>query len=127
LIFNASVAMPTRLFKHQEERLRTPFVDYLRPIIADADTGHGGITAVMKLCKMFVEYGTWATHLGFIFLRRNCLWLSRTFSDKPLPPYRDLLLLIGCFNIEKALTQFRTSVSWRFMGLLGVWSWWMIP
>jgi isocitrate lyase len=53
---------------NQEERLRTPFVDYLRPIIADADTGHGGITAVMKLCKMFVEYGTWATHLFKYFL-----------------------------------------------------------
>ena len=38
--------------------MNTPFVDYLRPIIADADTGHGGLTAVAKLAKMFVEYGT---------------------------------------------------------------------
>ena len=32
-------------------------VDYLRPIIADADTGHGGLTAVMKLTKMFIQRG----------------------------------------------------------------------
>ncbi|KAK9716938.1 isocitrate lyase 1 [Basidiobolus ranarum] len=37
--------------------------DYLRPIIADADTGHGGITAVMKLAKMFVERGAAGIHL----------------------------------------------------------------
>eukprot|EP00435_Cladocopium_sp_Y103_P064985 s522_g26.t1 len=29
--------------------------DYLNPIIADADTGHGGITATMKLAKMFID------------------------------------------------------------------------
>src|SRR5437870_8897516 len=39
----------------KEQRAKTPYVDYLRPIIADADTGHGGITAVIKLAKMFVE------------------------------------------------------------------------
>ncbi|KAK9695105.1 isocitrate lyase 1 [Basidiobolus ranarum] len=37
--------------------------DYLRPIIADADTGHGGITAVMKLAKMFVERGAAGIHM----------------------------------------------------------------
>merc|ERR1719174_257454 len=31
-----------------EQRAKTPAVDYLNPIIADADTGHGGITACMK-------------------------------------------------------------------------------
>ncbi len=52
--------------KQREDRLSTPLAqrsalpephDYLRPIIADADTGHGGITANMKLAKMFVERG----------------------------------------------------------------------
>merc|ERR1719265_1434156 len=38
-----------------EDRAKTKVVDFLNPIIADADTGHGGITATMKLCKMFVE------------------------------------------------------------------------
>ncbi|KAK9763436.1 isocitrate lyase 1 [Basidiobolus ranarum] len=37
--------------------------DYFRPIIADADTGHGGVTAVMKLSKMFVERGAAGIHL----------------------------------------------------------------
>src|ERR1700760_1827461 len=40
-----------------------PYVDYLRPIVADADTGHGGLTAVMKLAKMFVEKGAAGVHI----------------------------------------------------------------
>ncbi|CAG8627623.1 10914_t:CDS:2, partial [Scutellospora calospora] len=46
-----------RFSMSKEERAKTHFVDYLRPIIADADTGHGGITAILKLTKMFVERG----------------------------------------------------------------------
>ena len=44
------------------ERTSTPPVDYLRPIIADGDTGHGGLTAVMKLTKMFIEKGAAGIH-----------------------------------------------------------------
>ena len=32
------------------------------PIIADGDTGHGGLTAVMKLTKMFIESGAAGIH-----------------------------------------------------------------
>ena len=39
------------------------FQDYLNPIIADADTGHGGITATMKLAKMFIENGAAGIHI----------------------------------------------------------------
>jgi isocitrate lyase len=35
----------------------------LRPIVADADTGHGGLTAVMKLAKMMVEAGAAGVHI----------------------------------------------------------------
>lgn len=45
------------------ERAQTPYIDYLRPIVADADTGHGGLTAVMKLTKMFVEKGAAGIHI----------------------------------------------------------------
>jgi len=45
------------------QRAQTPFVDYLRPIIADADTGHGGLTAVMKLTKLFVQRGAAGIHI----------------------------------------------------------------
>lgn len=45
------------------ELAQTPVVDYLRPLIADADTGHGGLTAVMKLAKMFVEKGAAGIHV----------------------------------------------------------------
>lgn len=45
-----------------EERNKTPYVDYLRPIIADGDTGHGGLSAVLKLAKLFAENGAAAVH-----------------------------------------------------------------
>ena len=47
---------------NDEERGKTPYIDYLRPIIADGDTGHGGLTSVMKLAKLFVESGAAAVH-----------------------------------------------------------------
>eukprot|EP00406_Dinophysis_acuminata_P079623 CAMPEP_0179260444 /NCGR_PEP_ID=MMETSP0797-20121207/26343_1 /TAXON_ID=47934 /ORGANISM="Dinophysis acuminata, Strain DAEP01" /LENGTH=67 /DNA_ID=CAMNT_0020968525 /DNA_START=15 /DNA_END=215 /DNA_ORIENTATION=+ len=46
-----------------EERAKTPAVDYFNPIIADADTGHGGLTATMKLAKMFIENGAAGIHI----------------------------------------------------------------
>ena len=57
--------------KQRQERLSTPTaqranlqnVDYLRPIVADADTGHGGLTAVMKLTKLFIEKGAAGIHI----------------------------------------------------------------
>jgi isocitrate lyase len=39
-----------------------PRVDYLTPVIADADTGHGGLSAVMKLTKLFIEAGAAGVH-----------------------------------------------------------------
>ncbi|GAA5955579.1 hypothetical protein JCM8115_006795 [Rhodotorula mucilaginosa] len=39
-----------------------PWIDYLRPIIADGDTGHGGLSSVMKLAKAFGEAGVSAVH-----------------------------------------------------------------
>lgn len=52
-----------RLSLSPKEREAVPFTDFLRPIIADADTGHGGITANLKLAKMFVERGAAGVHL----------------------------------------------------------------
>ena len=52
-----------RLNLSKEERAKTPYIDFLRPIIADADTGHGGITAIIKLTKMFVERGAAGIHI----------------------------------------------------------------
>jgi isocitrate lyase len=52
-----------RMSASKEERAKLPNVDYLRPIVADADTGHGGITANMKLTKMFVERGAAGIHV----------------------------------------------------------------
>jgi isocitrate lyase len=45
------------------ELASNPEIDYLRPIIADADTGHGGLTATMKLAKLFVEKGAAGIHI----------------------------------------------------------------
>merc|ERR1740121_1847719 len=46
-----------------EDRAKKPAVNYLNPIIADADTGHGGLTATMKLTKMFIENGAAGIHI----------------------------------------------------------------
>mmetsp|Transcript_92592 Transcript_92592/g.267360 ORF Transcript_92592/g.267360 Transcript_92592/m.267360 type:complete len:551 (-) Transcript_92592:285-1937(-) len=46
-----------------EERAKKPPVNYMNPIIADADTGHGGLTATMKLAKMFIENGAAGIHI----------------------------------------------------------------
>ena len=57
--------------KQREERITIPKAargsvantDFLRPLIADADTGHGGLTAVMKLTKLFIEKGAAGIHI----------------------------------------------------------------
>lgn len=56
--------------KQREDRLNLPAaqrpkeqIDYLRPIIADADTGHGGLSAIVKLTKMFIERGAAGIHI----------------------------------------------------------------
>jgi isocitrate lyase len=46
-----------------EEASKTTFIDYFNPIVADADTGHGGLTATMKLAKMFIENGAAGIHI----------------------------------------------------------------
>lgn len=46
-----------------EERAKNPPIDYLRPLVADADTGHGGLTAIVKLTKMFIERGAAGIHI----------------------------------------------------------------
>ncbi len=52
-----------RMLEPISNRINLPNHDYLRPIIADADTGHGGITANMKLAKLFVQRGAAGIHL----------------------------------------------------------------
>jgi isocitrate lyase len=52
-----------RMRQTPEWRASNPATDYLNPIIADADTGHGGLTATMKLVKMFVEAGASGIHI----------------------------------------------------------------
>jgi len=52
-----------RMRQTAEWRASNPATDYLNPIIADADTGHGGLTATMKLTKMFVEAGAAGIHI----------------------------------------------------------------
>jgi isocitrate lyase len=49
--------------RKQKQEGKDGVVDYFRPIIADADTGHGGVTAVMKLTKLFIQSGAAGIHL----------------------------------------------------------------
>src|SRR5271167_357943 len=52
-----------RLRMTDEQRARTPAVDYRPFIIADADTGHGGDPHVRNLVKRFVEAGVPGYHI----------------------------------------------------------------
>ncbi|EJT68715.1 isocitrate lyase [Gaeumannomyces tritici R3-111a-1] len=52
-----------RLSAPKSQRAKMTNIDYLRPIVADADTGHGGLTAVMKLTKLFIEKGAAGIHI----------------------------------------------------------------
>jgi len=52
-----------RSWMTREERKKNPKIDYYRPIIADGDTGHGGLGAVMKLTKLMIENGAAGLHL----------------------------------------------------------------
>jgi len=52
-----------RSWMSHAEREGKPAVDYYRPIIADGDTGHGGLGAVMKLTKLMIESGGAGIHL----------------------------------------------------------------
>ena len=52
-----------RLRMSDEQRMRTPAVDYRPFIIADADTGHGGDPHVRNLIKRFVEAGVPGYHI----------------------------------------------------------------
>jgi isocitrate lyase len=49
------------LLKGEGDKLG-PRIDYLVPVVADGDTGHGGLSAVMKLTKLFIEAGAAGIH-----------------------------------------------------------------
>lgn len=46
-----------------EQLAQNPQYDYLAPIVADGDTGFGGITSVMKMTKLFIEAGAGGIHI----------------------------------------------------------------
>ncbi|MCJ1393398.1 isocitrate lyase 1 [Xylographa bjoerkii] len=52
-----------RITTSKAERANIANTDFLRPIVADADTGHGGLTAIMKLTKLFIEKGAAGIHI----------------------------------------------------------------
>ena len=86
-----------------EQRKNTPYLDYLRPIIADADTGHGGIGAVMKLAKQFAENGAAAIHIeDQLHGGKKCGHLA----GKVLVPFQD--------EINRLIA---TRLQWDIMGV----------
>lgn len=52
-----------RATSQKELDAQGPPIDYMTPIIADGDAGHGGLTAVFKLTKMFIERGAAGIHM----------------------------------------------------------------
>jgi len=61
--FHDRKQMEFRMRQSEQWRAENPPTEYLNPIIADADTGHGGLTATMKLIKMFIEAGAAGIHI----------------------------------------------------------------
>jgi isocitrate lyase len=62
-LFHDRKQLEARRRMSPEARAKSAAVNYLNPIIADADTGHGGLTATMKLAKMFIENGAAGIHV----------------------------------------------------------------
>eukprot|EP00270_Netrium_digitus_P019804 TRINITY_DN791_c0_g1_i1.p1 TRINITY_DN791_c0_g1~~TRINITY_DN791_c0_g1_i1.p1 ORF type:complete len:579 (-),score=103.50 TRINITY_DN791_c0_g1_i1:278-2014(-) len=62
-VFHDRKQREARFRLSKEQRAQVPFVDYLAPLIADADTGFGGISATVKLVKLFVERGAAGIHM----------------------------------------------------------------
>lgn len=60
--FHARKQREARSWMTRAEREQQPRIDYYRPIIADGDTGHGGLTAVMRLTKLMIESGAAGVH-----------------------------------------------------------------
>jgi isocitrate lyase len=52
-----------RMTVAKAERVKLANTDFLRPIVADADTGHGGLTAIMKLTMLFIQKGAAGIHI----------------------------------------------------------------
>jgi len=62
-LFHDRKQFQERMSKDDAWRKANAPVDYMNPIIADADTGHGGLTATMKLAKMMIERGAAGIHV----------------------------------------------------------------
>lgn len=61
--FHARKQREARSWARATGESEEPFVDYYRPIIADADAGHGGVSSVMRLTKLMVEAGAAGIHI----------------------------------------------------------------
>ena len=62
-LFHDRKQYQSRMSMGKELRERVPNVDYMCPIIADAETGFGGITAITKLTKSLIEKGAAGVHI----------------------------------------------------------------
>lgn len=64
-IFKGQQMHDRKLFWNKQRTNGKAFddINYLKPIIADADMGHGGTTTVMKVAKLFAEKGAAGIHL----------------------------------------------------------------
>ncbi|KAH7324273.1 isocitrate lyase [Stachybotrys elegans] len=62
-LFHDQRQQQLRLRYPKEERQHLECIDYMLPIVADADMGFGSLTACMKLARNFVESGVAMIHI----------------------------------------------------------------
>ncbi|PSS29671.1 hypothetical protein PHLCEN_2v2819 [Hermanssonia centrifuga] len=89
-----------RISAPPEARAKMPYIDYLRPLIADADMGHGGPSTVMKLTKLFAES---CGHLSGKVLVPASTHISRLIAARfQLDLLQHTMLLIARTDAESA-------------------------
>jgi len=81
-------------------------VDYLTPIVADGDTGHGGLSAVMKLTKLFIEAGAAGE------CRVECLMNCKIPIPIPIPmcSHHQLLLVTYISCLQEFISKIKNQV-----------------
>tara|TARA_Y100000389_G_scaffold196556_1_gene229676 strand:- start:6585 stop:8051 length:1467 start_codon:yes stop_codon:yes gene_type:complete len=91
-----------RLFKAQNYHSTKYGKDIVSPIIADADTGHGGITSMMRMTHNFIEAGAAGIHIED---QRHGVKKCGHMGGKVLCSTREHLLRINAARMQSDIME----------------------